>query len=395
MKLYGTFKNNNDETITVIFYNINVEHSDINIDTSDDIRFSDEPVIISTECEDSFTHIIKTTATINLVTRIWLGDYLYANNTESVIVNVMNGDKCLFAGYVTPNSFNQDFAHDWENLEINCLDYLSLLEYKYFTDETDYDILKMNTGNTSFSDLMKRMKINNKLQVISNLPDLTTNSNWIETGYAYDNNTFTAVESKVNIVNSTTGFKTGDTRISTSLNPEWVQSEDTTIGDDGKLYYKDFAYVDINNVATNTGIWQQGDEAPMPEVVDTVNVLDGWSDGPIHQHMEFFEHFRIDYVMSDGSIKRGDNDTIGEQIPFEPNTTSNGSYCYYVQSGRDDLMTDTVDDATREYYKNYAYIHMTIDGVVHEYNTGQYDRGPLFEPENPGDPVDPGQETRD
>ena len=69
MEIYGTFKDKNNNNIYVNIYNINKTGADVNIDTCDWIRFSDEPVIITTDCEDSFTHIIKKQCKIELISR--------------------------------------------------------------------------------------------------------------------------------------------------------------------------------------------------------------------------------------------------------------------------------------------------------------------------------------
>ena len=128
MRIYGTLKDRYDNTITVTINNSDVQGTDINIDTSSNIRFSDDPVRISYDTEDSFTHIIKSRAEINLVTKTWLGDYLFANNYTSVTVTITRDNAIIFSGYVTPNTFSQDYSHYWDTLTINCVDKLSVLE---------------------------------------------------------------------------------------------------------------------------------------------------------------------------------------------------------------------------------------------------------------------------
>lgn len=154
MRIYGTFKTINDDTITVTIENNNVNHADINIDTSDSIRFADDPIEIDVDCEDSFTHIITTSAKISFLTKTWLGDYLFGDNYTSIPVEIKKGDSILFAGYVTPNTFSQDYAEMWEILEINCVDGLSIMENRHVTDSTDYETLKMNVNTRTFSNIL-------------------------------------------------------------------------------------------------------------------------------------------------------------------------------------------------------------------------------------------------
>lgn len=375
MKLFGTFKNYNNETITVIIYNTyNTTDPDIDIDDSDDIRFSDEPVVIQTQLDDAFTHVIKTTCQINLVSKIWLGDYLYANNAESVVVNVMKGQTCLFAGFVTPNTFSQDFSHDWETLEINCIDYLSVLEYKYPTDEVDYEELKANVTNRAFKYFIEKMKLNNTKMVINNLPPSQDDSAWVETGYDLTaNGDIIAVESEVGIISPTMGVRTGKEKPGLALQETWIQSEETVIGTDGKLYYKEYAWVTINGVLIKTTKWRQGQEAQMPEVDDTINTFIGWTYGATPNWFIYYDYYRVDFIMTDGSIKEGYNDTVGDQIPETPQTTREGSYYEFRQGDATDLDYD--EQTGQYYYKNYAWIIQEIDGETVESKTTNWVRG--------------------
>ena len=388
MKLYGTFKDSNNDTVQVIIYNTyNTTDSDINIDTSDNIRFGEEPVIIQTDCEDSFTHVIKTTCQINLVSKIWLGDYLYANNAESVIVNVIKNNTCLFAGYVTPGTYNQDFSHDWENLEINCIDYLSVLEYKYPTDDTTYEELKANATNRSFKYFMQKMKLDNNVMVINNLPPSQDDSTWVTTGYEITaGGDIVGIESNVGIIDSYTAVKTGETRTGLTLQKTWIQSEETCVGSNGKIYYKEYAWVTINGVLTKTTMWRQGQEAAMPTVDDTFNTLIGWTYGPLPNWFEYYDYYRVDFTMSDGSTKQGYNDTIGDQIPETPQTTSEGSYFEFRQGDVDDL--DYNDQTDTYFYKNYAWIIQTINGETVESKTTNWRRGNEYIPVvTPSEPI--------
>lgn len=154
MRIQGTFKDQNNATITVIIENKDITANDIDIDNSSYLRFSDEPVVITTDIDDSFDHIIKTSATINLTSQRWLGDYLFADNYTSIVVNVLKGNTVIFAGYVTPNTFSQDYAHAWDSFTLNCVDKLSILENKYLTEGSDYETVKANVSTKSFSDII-------------------------------------------------------------------------------------------------------------------------------------------------------------------------------------------------------------------------------------------------
>ena len=99
MRIKGTFKNIKDETITVVIYNKNRNDlPDINIDNVDYVKFSNEPVTIEMQNDgDTFETILKTNATITLLSKVWLGAYLYADDLTSIIVNIYKGKDILFA----------------------------------------------------------------------------------------------------------------------------------------------------------------------------------------------------------------------------------------------------------------------------------------------------------
>lgn len=395
MKIHGTFKDIHDDTISVTIYNVNKTGNDINVDNSDWIRFAgDEPVTVTTDCDDSFTHIIKKTCKINLLTKRWMGEYLFANDATSIVVNVNrttgNVTTCLFAGYVVPCTYNQDYAHEWEKITVNCIDNLGVLEYRQQTDEHTWDELKAASQMRTFKYLIDLMHLRDTNYNVSNLPQSggSNDTIWVETGYERIENETTGaveyyvIETSVRPLDNDTAVKTNTTQTgNTQLTVTYVQSQDVTIYN-GQAYYKKYAYVTINGEQVNTGDWILGDLATsvMPTVVDTVNVMDGWTYGAHLTPFIYFEHFRVDKEMSDGSIARGDTDTIGEQIPEEPNTTTLGSYYEMRQAGQDDPDIEDDNGVTTYYYKNYAWIIMTIDDETVEYKTGDWVRGNSFVP---------------
>ena len=386
MRIKGTFKNIKDETITVVIYNKNRNDlSDINIDNVDYIKFSDEPVTIEMQNDgDTFETILSTNATINLLSKVWLGAYLYADDLTSIIVNIYKNNDILFAGYVTPNTYNQDYSHEWDTIEIHCVDALGILEDKRPTDDTDFNTLKSNTNIRSFKYLIESMKLTDKSMNLSNVPlDSGTSSEYVETGFDRVVNSdgsvdYFSVLTKILIIDDDTAIKTNISKRGNKLTVTHVQSTDTCIVD-GISYYKKYAYVNINKESVNTGDWIVGDQTnDMPTVVNTINTLIGYTDGVMVQPFDFYEHFRIDNVLSNGMVSVGASDTIGENIPLTPDTTSLGSYYYFVRGSEDDLDYESNDLSETYYYKDYAWIHMIIDNEAKEFNTGQWKRGAVY-----------------
>ena len=395
MRIHGTFKNIKDETITVVIYNKNRNDlSDINIDNVDYIKFSDEPVTIEMQNDDdTFETILSTNATINLLSKVWLGAYLYADDLTSIIVNIYKGKDILFAGYVTPNTYNQDYSHEWDTIEINCVDALGILENRRPTDNTDYDKLKSNTNIRTFKYLIQLMNINDKSLNLSNVPQISgSTSQYVETGFDRVINTdgsvdYYVIETKVLNINDNTSITTSITRRGKKLTPTYVQSTETCIVD-GISHYKKYAYVTINGKSVNTGDWVAGDQTnDMPTVVSTVNTLVGYTSGAMQQPFEFYEYFRVDNVLSNNMVSVGASDTIGELIPLKPDKTALGSYYYFVKAGTDDLDHETDGETEAYFYKEYAWVHMIINNEAKEFNTGQWRRGGIYiKPEKPTDP---------
>ena len=398
MRIHGTFKNIKDETITVVIYNKNRNDlSDINIDNVDYIKFSDEPVTIEMQNdEDTFETILTTNAKITLLSKVWLGAYLYADDLTSIIVNIYKDNDILFAGYVTPNTYNQDYSHEWDTIEINCVDALGILENRRPTDNTDYDKLKSNTNIRTFKYLIQLMNINDKSLNLDNMPQIASSkSQYVETGFDRVINSdgsvdYYVIETKVLNINDNTSITTSITRRGKKLTPTYVQSTETCIVD-GVSHYKKYAYVTINGKSVNTGDWVAGDPTnDMPTVVSTVNTLVGYTSGAIQQPFEFYEYFRVDNVLSNNMISVGASDTIGDLIPLKPDKTALGSYYYFVTAGTDDLDHET-DGLTEAYfYKEYAWVHMIINNEAKEFNTGQWKRGGVYiKPEKPIEPIEP------
>lgn len=398
MRIRGSFKNIKDETITVVIYNKNRNDlSDINIDNVDYIKFSDEPVTIEMQNDDdTFETILTTNAKITLLSKVWLGAYLYADDLTSIIVNIYKDKDILFAGYVTPNTYNQDYSHEWDTIEINCVDALGILENRRPTDNTDYDKLKSNTNIRTFKYLIQLMNINDKSLNLSNVPQISSStSQYVETGFDRVINSdgsvdYYVIETKVLNINDNTSITTSITRRGKKLTPTYVQSTETCIVD-GISHYKKYAYVTINGKSVNTGDWIVGDPTnDMPTVVSTINTLVGYTSGAIQQPFEFYEYFRVDNVLSNNMVSVGASDTIGDLIPLKPDKTALGSYYYFVTAGTDDLDHET-DGLTEAYfYKEYAWVHMIINNEAKEFNTGQWKRGGVYiKPEKPIEPIEP------
>lgn len=108
-----------------------------------DVYFSDDPVLIETNAEDTMTTIIKTSCSINLVSNEYIGDLIYSAN-DDVIVNVAKNGTIVFAGVVQPMTYSQPYNDLHDVFTINCVDFLTTLEYHKVSGTTaaNYNTIK-------------------------------------------------------------------------------------------------------------------------------------------------------------------------------------------------------------------------------------------------------------
>lgn len=150
--IHGTFKDRKNKTVEVqIRSTAGSGEIIIGQNHDSDILFSDDPISIETVCDDLFTPIIKKSCQINLVTKIFLGDLVFAGNSQDVSVTVIRDEVVIFKGYVEPETFTQPYAKKYESFTLNCIDYLSTLQYKSLLDLHSYTNLVSNTSIKSFA----------------------------------------------------------------------------------------------------------------------------------------------------------------------------------------------------------------------------------------------------
>ena len=151
--LHGQFKDFVNNTIEVQIRSKNTEYVEYEISDTDlaDIHFAADPVEISCSIDSLFTHVIKKSCTINLVTKIYLGNSFFATNEDSVSVKVYKNNNLIFCGFVEPYTYSQGYAHVYDEFTLNCIDYMSVLQYKYLTDNHTWAELVAMTDIYSFN----------------------------------------------------------------------------------------------------------------------------------------------------------------------------------------------------------------------------------------------------
>lgn len=156
--IHGTFKDKENNTIEVqIRSRLGNYQCVIGDEYNSDIQFGEDPIKIETVCDDLFEPIIKKQCTINLLTNVYLGDKLFAGNSESVGVLVYKNNETIFQGFVEPDTYNQPYAKTYEPFTLNCIDFLGTLQYHSLLDLHTYNNLLADTDIYTFKDYIDMM----------------------------------------------------------------------------------------------------------------------------------------------------------------------------------------------------------------------------------------------
>lgn len=133
MYLYGEFLNKLGQTVRVdiLTDGDKTEAVEIGADDSAVVWFTDDPVTVDMNVNDTFDVLLPRSATINLYTSKWIPE-LFTQTACTSIVNIRVDGVMRFAGFIEPQTYSQDFVSLMDGLEINCIDALSALQYENY-----------------------------------------------------------------------------------------------------------------------------------------------------------------------------------------------------------------------------------------------------------------------
>lgn len=128
------------------------------------VCFTNDPVEISCDMEDTFENVYIRECSINLLSNFDIRPYVVASNYTDIPVEIRRNNSSgsiIFTGFVLPLSFNQPFAKEWNAFTLNCIDKLGILEYikfppllpnrNYMTPKTIMDLILAECNFTSIS----------------------------------------------------------------------------------------------------------------------------------------------------------------------------------------------------------------------------------------------------
>lgn len=188
MYIHGSFLSQQGDTVAVHIVTGNDRTQTIEIGTEKaDVYFSDDPAEIENEVNDTFDVLLRNSAKIRLLCGNLITD-LFSTSCRDAVVNIYKNDTCIFAGYIEPQTLSQPYNDRWDELELNCIDALSALQYSKYKDVgalgVIYAFVKAEAAQRSFYDIATEI-----LQGVTGGLDILGNQNikfWYDGSKAVD-----------------------------------------------------------------------------------------------------------------------------------------------------------------------------------------------------------------
>ena len=188
MYIHGSFLSQQSDTITVHIVTGNDRTQTIEIGTEKaDVYFSEDPAEIENEVNDTFDVLLRNSAKIRLLCGNLIKD-LFSTSCRDAVVNIYKNDTCIFAGFIEPQTLSQPYNDRWDELELNCIDALSALQYSKYKNVgalgVIYAFVKAEASQRSFYDIATEI-----LQGVTGGLDILGNQNikfWYDGSKAVD-----------------------------------------------------------------------------------------------------------------------------------------------------------------------------------------------------------------
>lgn len=121
---------------------------------------ADEAFTMESSQKDTMDHILAKTATVRLLSSKFRPE-LFARSVFDIEVETKQEGVTVFHGFLTPQTYSQQFAEEYDELELNCLDVLSALEYRNYMDVggasgMSYDEAKAKASTRTLKDILTR-----------------------------------------------------------------------------------------------------------------------------------------------------------------------------------------------------------------------------------------------
>lgn len=161
MYIHGHFYNQRDERIEVHILTQGDRTREVLIGAEGgELSFTDDPVELTGQVNDTFDHLLCQQATVRLLTRNFVPDFFCASCRDAV-VNICREGKCLFAGFIEPQSYSQGYNEEFDEIELSCIDALTALQYAKYRDVGAlgvlYGVVKAEAAQRTFLAVLREI----------------------------------------------------------------------------------------------------------------------------------------------------------------------------------------------------------------------------------------------
>lgn len=161
MYLHGHFYNQREERIEVhILTGSDRTKETVIGDKNGELSFTDDPVELTSQVNDTFDHLLCQQATVRLLARNFVPDFFCASCRDAV-VNIYRERECLFAGFIEPQSYSQGYNEEFDEIELSCIDALTALQYAKYRDVGSlgvlYNVVKAEAEQRTFLAMLKEI----------------------------------------------------------------------------------------------------------------------------------------------------------------------------------------------------------------------------------------------
>ena len=161
MYLHGHFYNQKEERIEVHVLTGGDRTKEIVIgEKNGELSFTDDPVDLTSQVNDTFDHLLCQQATVRLLARNFVPDFFCASCRDAV-VNIYREGECLFAGFIEPQSYSQGYNEEFDEIELSCIDALTALQYAKYRDVGSlgvlYNVVKAEAEQRTFLAMLKEI----------------------------------------------------------------------------------------------------------------------------------------------------------------------------------------------------------------------------------------------
>ena len=161
MYIHGHFYNQRNERIEVHILTQGDRTREVVIGADGgELSFTDDPVELTSQVNDTFDHLLCQQATVRLLTRNFVPDFFCASCRDAV-VNICREGKCLFAGFIEPQSYSQGYNEEFDEIELSCIDALTALQYARYRDVGAlgvlYGVVKAEAAQRTFLAVLREI----------------------------------------------------------------------------------------------------------------------------------------------------------------------------------------------------------------------------------------------